>query len=246
MDISQFELQANIEDIHWWFKARREIIFNQLRKFIPPDRGKRIAEIGCGTGGNLKFLSQHYQMVGVDISPEAVSYAKERVNCKVFHGDFRDALTGMWEDLDGVILSDVLEHIVDHEAFLRDLAASIKAEAVLLITVPAHQWLWSRHDLILGHKRRYTVQGLRSLWKDLPVTELLFSPFNCLLFPVIVLYRKLVSHADTSDASDLRLPSSFLNGLLYRIFSSERHFLRRCSLPWGLSYLAMLKKYDSQ
>jgi len=244
MDISQFELHARIEDTHWWFKARREIIFDQLKEYVPPGKGKVIAEIGCGTGGNLKFLQNYYQVVGVDSSPEAVRYARQRVNCSVFLSDFRDALSGRWHDLDAVILADVLEHIDDHAVFLRDLVTCLKPRSVLLITVPAHAWIWSQHDAILGHKRRYSAKSLRSLWNDLPVTELIFSPFNCLLFPVMVLYRKLKSDANASGASDLNLPSTVVNRLLYRIFSAERLLLKLSSLPWGLSYLAILKKSE--
>lgn len=244
MDISEFELHARVEDIHWWFKARREIIFDQLKRYVPPNKGKLIAEIGCGTGGNLKFLNDYYQVIGIDTSPEAVRYARKRVNGRILVSDFRDALAGSWNEVDAVILADVLEHIDDHTLFFRDLIMNLKPGAALLITVPAHECIWSRHDIVLGHKRRYSAKSLRSLWKDLPVKELVFSPFNCLLFPVMVLYRKFKSNINGSGWSDLNLPSPDLNYLLYKIFSTERLLLKLSLLPWGLSYLALLMKIE--
>jgi SAM-dependent methyltransferase len=242
MDISQFELHAKIEDIHWWFKARREIMFDQLKKYVPPGERKVIAEVGCGTGGNLKFLKNYYHVIGVDISPEAVKYTKERVNCSVFLGDFRIALKGSWDAIDAVILADVLEHIEDDGIFLREIIQYLKLGAALLITVPAHGYLWSEHDVILGHKRRYSVRNLRYLWKDLPMKELFFSPFNCLFFPAIVLYRMLKRGSASRGKSDLHLPSSVINNMLYKIFSAERALLKLSPLPWGVSYLALLRK----
>jgi SAM-dependent methyltransferase len=242
MDISQFKLHAKIEDIHWWFRARRQIIFDQLKEYVPTGKGKVVAEIGCGTGGNLKLLKDHYQVIGVDTSPEAVRYAMERVNCKIFLSDFRDALFESWGDLDAVVLADVLEHISDHKTFIRDLVTYLRPGAVLVITVPAHQWIWSQHDVILGHKRRYSAKGLRSLWENLPVTELTFSPFNCILSPIIFLYRLLRFGGHGPGCSDLYLPSPVVNDVLYKIFSAERPFLKLFPLPWGVSYLATLKK----
>jgi len=89
MDTSEFELHARIEDDHWWCKARREIIFEVLKKYLPPNRGKTIDEIGCETGGNLKYLKKYYQVIGTDHAPEAVRLASKRVDCPVFVGDLR-------------------------------------------------------------------------------------------------------------------------------------------------------------
>ncbi|MDH4231493.1 MAG: class I SAM-dependent methyltransferase [Nitrospirota bacterium] len=242
LDIAEFRTHAEVEDVHWWFRARREIILDQLRKVLPPGQDRLIAEIGCGTGGNLKFLNHHYRVIGVDVAPEAVAHARTRVNCDIFLGDFREVLESRWQQLDGVILADVLEHIDDDRSFLRDVAESLKKDAVLLITVPAHAFMWSRHDIVLGHRRRYSKAGLRSLWKELPVEEIFFSPFNCFLFPAIFLFRMLKMDAAASGQSDLKMPSSTTNHLLYRIFSAERALLRRRPLPWGISYMAALRK----
>jgi SAM-dependent methyltransferase len=242
MDISQFELHARIEDVHWWFKARRELMLGVLQSYVPVRDNRLIAEIGCGTGGNLKFLQRYYRVIGVDVSPEAVRYTSGRVNCPVYLGDFRDRLSAMWADIDAVILADVLEHIDDDAGFLRDVVKSLKTGSIILLTVPAHMFMWSRHDVILGHRRRYSAGNLRSLWKDLEVEEVYFTPFACILFPAIALYRLFRRIGPDVHRSDLSMPPLWLNGLLYRIFSIESDLARLFPLPYGISYLSVLRK----
>lgn len=242
MDISEFDLHSRIEDVHWWFKARRDIMLAALRRYVPAHQGKLLAEIGCGTGGNLKFFRDYYRVVGVDRSPEAVKYTSENVNCEVFLGDFRDKLAGLWKDIDAVILPDVLEHVDDDAVFLGDIVRSLKPGAVLLVTVPAHGFLWSNHDVVLGHRRRYSGKRLRMLWKGLDVTELVFTPVNSFLFPAIAIYRLLKRADSGSGKSDLYLPSPLINFLLYKIFSAEKAFMKLLPLPCGISYMAVLRK----
>lgn len=244
MDIAQFELQAKIEDAHWWFRARREIMRDILKKHLPSKERRSIAEIGCGTGGNLKYFQKHYRVIGVDISPEAVRYSTERTDCEVLLGDFRDKLLGRWDEIDAVILPDVLEHVNEDAAFLEDLVSNLRVGALILLTVPAHEFLWSTHDLILGHKRRYSLTTLSLLWKSLPVEELFFTPFNTLLFPPIALYRMIRRNSSNRKGSDLTMPAPWLNFLLYKIFSADRKLLKLFRLPFGVSYLAVLRKKE--
>ncbi|SNB48123.1 bifunctional 2-polyprenyl-6-hydroxyphenol methylase/3-demethylubiquinol 3-O-methyltransferase UbiG [Geobacter sp. DSM 9736] len=243
MDISQFTLHAEIEDSHWWFCARREIIFSELKRFLPPGAGMCLAEIGCGTGGNLRVLERHYSVLGVDLAPEAVKYASERLEAPVFLGDFRDRLKGRWDQIDAVLLADVLEHVEDDVAFLHDIVSCLKPGGILLLTVPAHRFLWSHHDLVLGHIRRYSAAGLRALWQGLPVEELRFSSFNFILFPIMAAVRLLGRGGERKEGeSDLRPLPAPLNGLLFRLFALERLLLKVCPLPYGASYLALLRK----
>lgn len=242
MDISQFELHAKVEDVHWWFKARRELMLGVLQRYVPAHHNRLVAEIGCGTGGNLKFLQRYYRVVGVDISPEAVKYTTGRTNCPVFLGDFRKRLSVMWGDIDAVILADVLEHIDDDDGFLSDIIKSLKPGAVILLTVPAHMFMWSRHDVILGHRRRYSAGNLRYLWKGLDVEEVFFTPFVCILSPAIAVYRLYRRNGSDTHGSDLRMPPLWLNSMLYRIFSVESCLTGLLPLPFGLSYLSVLRK----
>lgn len=240
---SEFALHAQWEDKHWWFRARRAVIFQILNRFIPAGDSKLIAEIGCGTGGNLRFLQNHYRVIGVDISADAVAFASQRVACPILLGDFREALRDRWGELDGIILPDVLEHVEDDAMFLQDIFCRMKPGCILLITVPAHDYLWSDHDTSLGHLRRYSRDSLRRLWHDAPVDLLYESPFNTLLFPAIALYRMLFkTRSRDASSSDLSMPSPVVNAVLYGIFSVERFIMRRFTLPFGVSHMAVFKK----
>lgn len=217
-------------------------MFDNLKRFVPPNKKHVLIEIGCGTAGNLKLFEQHYQTFGIDISQVAVQFASKRVSCPVILGDFREVLAEKWHEIDAVVLADILEHIKDDKSFLKHIIQHLKPHAVILITVPAHQWLWSGHDLVLGHQRRYSSQSLRTLWRDLPVRERFFSPFNWLLSPAIISSKLVRRFFKGNDESDLYLPYFILNSLLYKIFGFERRLLRMFPLPWGISHLAVLEK----
>ena len=163
---------------------------------------------------------------------------------EVFCGDFRELLRGRWHDYDVVLLADVLEHVEHHHEFLRDLVAQLKPGATLIITVPAHPWLWSPHDAALGHFRRYTQATLRETWAALPVRTHFLSHFNTLLLPLIALARYAAPKPTTATAThtDLQQHGPVMDRLLYAIFNAETFWLRHARLPWGCSALAVLQK----
>jgi len=239
----EYRQHAKLEDKHWWFKARRKIILSILQRFSPQEY-QHLAEIGCGTGGNLKFLGQYYKHItGVDISSYAVNHARLRVAGDIIHGEFPTALKTRWDRLEIILLADVIEHIDHDHEFLQELIQSMRPNALLLITAPAHPSLWSPHDLALGHKRRYTMDTFQALWAQQPVVPVMVTPINCLLCPLIFLARWL-NKGDDSAESDLKLHNKMSNQILYGVFGLERFWLKYFSLPWGCSYLALLKKVD--
>ena len=244
MDESEFRLHAQLEDTHWWFCARREIIIDLFQRYLPGGKERHLVEIGCGTGGNLKALADYYNVSGVDMSAEAIRFASGRVSVPVVCGDFRSVLAGSWQNVDGILLADVLEHIEDDRNFLTDIVANLRPGAIVVITVPAFQFLWSRHDLVLGHVRRYRLDGLRALWSPLPVREHFASYFNSILFPIIALVRLIMGDGKEGkdDGSSLKPVNPILNGLLYSLFRFEKTLLRRVRLPFGVSLVAVLEK----
>lgn len=238
MRAAEFDLHARLEDTHWWFRARRDIVFDLLQQLLPPSRARRLLEIGCGTGGNLRLLSQHYSALGVEIDPYAASLAARRAGCEVRCGELDAALQGVDFVPDAVLLLDVLEHVEDDRTLLAQALARLPAGGLLLLTVPADPRLWSPHDAALGHYRRYTRASLSAVWQGLPVQVLRLSGFNALLYPLIRLARLLRRGA----GSDLAPAPGWLNGLLYRIFAFERRLLAHRNLPWGCSLVAILRK----
>ena len=242
MDPLEFSLHAELEDHHWWFAARREIMHDLLRRYVPSGEGRLVVEIGCGTGGNLKYFSRDYRVMGVDLSAAAVAYARQRVDCPVLLGDFAEQLTPHWPDISAILLPDVLEHVAADEDFLRRVIDSLRPGGVLLVTVPAYQFLWSHHDEVLGHVRRYNPSQLKRLWHGQPVAQLFFSHFNSFLFPLIAAYRLLGFGKGEGGESHLKETPAVVNRLLVAIFRSEKFWLRLLPLPWGNSLCAVLKK----
>ncbi len=242
----QFKIHAEVEDDHWWFQSRREILIDQINKFQPD--AKRVAEIGCGTGGNLRALSQKgFEVIGSDINPLATKLARERVTGEIYTGDYKETFKKYWDKIDVVILADVLEHIKDDRQFIQDLVENMCQGSILIITVPANPLLWSEHDLILGHFRRYTAGQLGVLLGGLGDMECKFqSYFNCLLFPLIFLLRmmnRLLPRKKNIGQSDLGRLHPLVNALLRTIFSLERLWLgKKRTFPLGVSLLATLQK----
>lgn len=247
MQAEEFSLHAEIEDEHWWFRARRNIIVSLLKRFSS-EKPRHVVEIGCGTGGNLRKI-HHYvdKVTGVDVSEDAVAYARDRVPGEVYAGDFRSVLKDKWQDIDVVLIADVLEHVEDASGFLDDIISSMKPGGLIIITVPAHQILWSHHDVVLGHHRRYEQAQLKALWKGRPVRQLYFSPFNFVLSPLVFMLRLLSLSGKESQnrdlkTSDLKKHSAPVNSLLYFLFNLESKWLQYFPLPWGCSYAAVIKK----
>ena len=240
MDIGQFTLHAAMEERHWWFVGRREILLEILRRYVPSLEGNHLLEIGCGTGGNLRFFQDYYQVTGVDIAPDAVRHARERVDCPILEGEFRDLFPEEFRGVDLVLLADVLEHVKDDRGFLEDILARLRPGGVVVVTVPAHAFLWSNHDLILGHHRRYSRKQLMSVRQGLPVRMEYCTYFNTLLFPLIALDRWLPQ--GSGGGSDLTLPAAPLNSLLLTLFRLEKQLLKICPFPWGVSLMMVLKK----
>lgn len=246
MHADEFDLHAQLEDRHWWFKGRREIMLTILRRYLATEAV--IVEIGCGTGGNLRELAKTYPNIfGVEIDPYATGHAKERATVPVYEGDYRDILRPRWHDIDAVIMADVIEHVENDQEFVHSAFDNLKPGAYMLITVPAHSFLWSAHDVALQHYRRYSKSGLLNVLLSNGKAELvMFTPFNTMLFPLISLIRLIQGFFVTKQRhhkSDLKGYTPLLNTLLYKLFRIEAFFIKHSlRMPFGCSYLALIRK----
>jgi hypothetical protein len=135
-----------------------------------------------------------------------------------------------------VLLLDVIEHVDDDVATLRAARGAVGDGGLLIVTVPAYRWLWSGHDEVLGHRRRYTAGELRAAVERAGFRVLRVSYFNTLLFPLLAAVRA-GKRVRGDRGHDLRRPPAPLNWLLERAFAFERHLVPRVSLPFGASLL---------
>lgn len=249
MNEAEFEAHARVEDRHWWFVGRRRIIATLVRA-IGDGMGVRVADIGCGTGGNAAALQAcGHDVIGLDPSVVAIGLARERFPTVTFVNTADPAGARVHLAGGGVaILADVLEHVHDDHELLRQVIDVIPSGGHVLITVPADPALWSAHDVAFGHHRRYDIATLSALWSDAPVETRLLSHFNARLWPVIVGVRRLRRHAAPRPGGDLRPPVRGINALLARVFAGEWHALVRAidsgQAPHrrGVSLVALLRR----
>lgn len=245
MDSALYRDHADLEERHWWFEGRRRVIASVLDRHLPRGASARLLDVGCGTGGMLSLLRDFGHASGIDLSPEAVQLAQERhgAGVAVHVGGIPGGLPGPGS-LDVVTAFDVVEHIEDDLAAVTALREVLVPGGFFVCTVPAFGFLWSEHDDLNHHKRRYTAPGLRALLEqaDLEVVEL--SYFNTWLFPLVAGVRVARKRTGRrSGASDLALPPPLVNRMLTAVFGSERALVGRGrKLPFGVSLIAVARR----
>ena len=229
---------AELDERHWWYRARREVLAALIARLAQPPRGGRILELGCGTGHNLPMLGQFGMVDALELDEEARDLAKKRLGREIMSAPLPE-LAGVADgnyDLIGAF--DVVEHIDDDRAALASIATKLKTGGKFIMTVPAHPWMWSAHDIVNHHKRRYSKRSLKALVRASPLRLEALGYFNSFLFPAAVAER-LSSKLRGKDDADLALPPALLNAALERTFASERHLIGRVPLPVGLSLYAV-------
>ena len=233
-----YEQMAELDQRHWWYRARRRVLAELIRRKAPPPPNAKLLEIGCGTGHNLEMLGQFGPVDGLELDDQARAIAEQRLGRSVMSSPLPElsAVPERYYDLIGAF--DVIEHIDDDTAALNSIAKRLKAGGRFVMTVPAHQWMWSAHDLVNHHQRRYSKAALKRLVNGSPLRLESIGYFNSLLFPVAVAER-MASKVRGKDDANLSLPPKPLNSLLEQAFAAERHLIGRVPLPPGLSLFAV-------
>jgi len=233
---------AQTEDEHWWFVARRMILMDCIRLLSLPPQAN-ILEIGCGTGGNLSMLSQFGKVYGIEMEDEALALAMHKSNHRhtLIKGKCPDNLHFEHIKFDLICMLDVLEHIDQDISALIALKQYLSSNGKILLTVPAHPWLFGAHDQYLHHQRRYTQSQLQRVLGQAGLVSARMSYFNCILFPLAALTRLIEKYLNLKNSTGGTTPVAPLNWLLKKIFMCERYLLRYVNLPFGVSLLCIAK-----
>jgi SAM-dependent methyltransferase len=233
-----YDRMAELDERHWWYRARREVLASLIARRIKLPSDARILEIGCGTGHNLQMLARFGDVDGIELDDAARAVAEKRVGKPMGSSPLPDLAGVPDASYDMVALLDVIEHVDEDVRSLRTIATKLRPGGKVLITVPAHQWMWSAHDVVNHHKRRYSAKSLRRLIDDAGLRVELLSPFNSLLFPLAAGAR-LAGRVLGKDSSDDALPPKPVNALFETIFGLERYAIGRVPFPPGVSLVAI-------
>lgn len=246
-----YDLTYAVEETYWWYRARRTILLRQMAPIARQmsqrlGRRPRLLDFGCGTGINLQHFQSLGDAYGLDTSPRAVEFCHQRGLSKVkriaphIDGSIENPFA---ERFDIVTLLDVLEHIEPQEKTLKHIHSWIAPGGVILLTVPAYDFLWSGEDYVSHHVRRYSRRSLVRVLRGTDYTVECVTHFNTILFPIqvsVILWNRLFKPR-TMYQTNVRPVSERINRVLSSIMSIESSLMRMVSLPIGGSILCIAK-----
>ena len=162
MERLAYREMAELDQKHWWYRARRKVLADLIRREVAPPPDARILEIGCGTGHNFEVLKQFGSVDAIELDDESRVIAERRLGRTIMTSPLPQ-LAGVRDDYDVIAALDVIEHIDDDAAALAAIATKLRPGGKFVMAVPAHRWMWSAHDVVNHHKRRYSKAGLKRL-----------------------------------------------------------------------------------
>lgn len=247
MEREEYRRLFELEDRLWWFVGMRELSLTLLERFLASGRPLRILDAGCGTAGMLSALGRFGSVVGFELSSEALGFARRREEKRLVRGSLLQ-LPFASAAFDLVTSFDVIYHLAvpDDRGALSEMARVLRSGGTLLLRVPAHDRLRSRHDRAVHTRQRYGRRELREKLEQAGLQPVYLSYANCLLFPAAVA-RRWVGNIlpGQSERSEVRDIPAVLNRLLLAILRLEARAARLGRLPFGLSLIAVARRRET-
>jgi SAM-dependent methyltransferase len=242
MEQHTYGIMNNVEDSHWWFVGRRAILesFLESIKSQIENQKSKILDVGCGTGANLEMLKQFGEAEGVDVSDDALEFCRLK-GLKV-HKGLAESLPFADESFDLVTALDVVEHLDDDIAGLKEMNRVLKSDGKTLIFVPAFMWLWGVQDDISNHRIRYTREQIVERLNAAGFVIERATYANITFFLPILFGRFLMKVTGIKPESENNVNISALNGIFGKIFSAEKYWLNKANFPFGVSIVIIAKK----
>jgi len=232
----------SLEKEHWWFISRRDIIRRIAKKF---EKNIKILEIGCSSGRLMDALNEakFKEVIGIDISKEAIHFCRKNYIKNIIQMD--GSKMGFKEkEFDLIIASDILEHIYDDHHAILEWKRILKEKGIILAFVPAFNFLWSDHDIVNRHLRRYSRQGIKALFERNGLRIVRISYWNFFLFfPIFikrVILNKIRKRPEPKD--DLFRMNRAANVFFCLLLTIENIYCRFFDLPLGLSLFIIARK----
>jgi SAM-dependent methyltransferase len=237
-----YPIMFRVEQEHWWYTGRRKILTGFVEEICRQvtDRRPRILDVGCGTGANLLMLSEYGEAEGVDISEDALAFCRERGLDKVRLGAGEKL---PYEDgtFDLVTALDVVEHMDDDLAGLREMRRVLRPGGRVLLFVPTFMFLWGLQDDVSNHRRRYRLPELRRVLEQAGFEIERTTYANITFFLPILVMRQLMRLTGLKADSENNINVTALNGVLGSVFGAESWLLKFMNLPFGVSGLCVAR-----
>jgi SAM-dependent methyltransferase len=245
MQEHHYPILYQVEETHWWYVGRRRIIQSLVEKICTTlnNLNPRILDVGCGTGANLKMLAAYGNAEGVDISPQAVDYCHERGLDSVKLGAI-EQLPFDNDSFELVTALDVVEHLDDDVAGLREMRRVLRRDGRLLLFVPAFMFLWGIQDDVSNHRRRYTLPSLLKAVDEAGFSVEWSSYANISFFLPVLVVRSMMRWLGLRAATEYGINISLMNGPFSWLFAAERHILKGGRLPFGVSAVCVARRID--
>lgn len=242
MEPSVYEVESRVEAHHWWFAGRRRLLARVIAE-LDLAKDARVLDVGSGTGTNLRLLGElgFIDFGGVDRSERAIRFCAEKGLGHVELGDAR-ALPDDDRSVDLLIATDIVEHVEDDAAALREFRRVLKPGGRVILTVPAFPSLWGLQDVVSHHQRRYRRDDFVARIEAAGLVTRTSFHFNYLLFGPIWLARQLIRIFDVKLESENQLNGSALNALLAWIFAFDVWSAPRIRPAFGVSIFALAER----
>jgi SAM-dependent methyltransferase len=232
----------------WLHTGRSHLIQKVLSWYLTePAVGREILEVGAGVGQNIKVLNKFGHIDALELDPLGLASLRQiDVIRNVYDIGIPSDLGRKW---DVILACDVIEHIEDDRLAVQWIFDHLKPGGIFFATVPAFQWLFSEHDIALGHYRRYTAEAFDNLLPE-ESNRLSGSYFNSYLFPLGLASRmtwqlgRRLSKRSNGESQKQRVPNGrFIDPILRSIFMNEIEGLsiKKCR-NYGLSYYVCASK----
>ena len=243
MQSHHYPILYQVEDTHWWYVGRRRIIQTLVERICASlnTPNPRILDVGCGTGANLKVLAAYGKAEGVDISPQAVDFCRERGLDSVKLGAI-EQLPYESDSFELVTALDVVEHLDDDVAGLREMRRVLRHDGRILVFVPAFMFLWGVQDDVSNHRRRYTLPGLLKAVEAAGFEVEWSSYANISFFLPVLVVRSVMRWLGLRADTEYGINISLMNGPFSRLFAAERFVLNRGRLPFGVSAVCIARR----
>jgi len=243
MQSHHYPILYQVEDTHWWYVGRRRIIQSLVEKISTKLKTQRILDVGCGTGANLKMLAAYGKAEGVDISPQAVDFCHERGLSSVKLGAI-EQLPYESDSFELVTALDVIEHLDDDIAGLREMRRVLCRDGRLLVFVPAFMFLWGVQDDVSNHRRRYTLPRLLKAVEEAGFSVEWSSYANISFFLPVLVVRSVMRWLGLRADTEYGINISLMNGPFSSLFAAERLVFKHGRLPFGVSAVCIARRVD--